>query len=104
VVAARWLVCIRRRTRPWLNTLSSLFSQRVEQELFSLLVRYLERRSLAHYDTWAPNSVSRERAARLLAQHLTTAQRHCLRKRGFFIVTSNSGRRFPLPLSDYYSN
>jgi hypothetical protein len=94
VVAARWLVRIRRRTRPWLNTFSSLLPQRAERELFSLLVRYLERRSLARYGTWAPDSVSRERAAALLAQHLTTAQRHSLRKRGFFMVTSNSGRRF----------
>jgi hypothetical protein len=77
-----------------LKGLGNLLPQRAERELFSPLVRYLERRYVGRYGVSAPDSDSRERAAALLARHLTSLQRHCLRKRGFFIVTARSGHRF----------
>lgn len=94
MVAARWLVRVRSSARPWLRGFGSLLPQRAERELFSWLVRDLERRPLAGYGARAPNRACRERAAVLLARSLSSTQRRCLRKRGFFVVAARSGRRY----------
>ena len=66
----------------------------MEHRLFGLSTRYLERKFLDHYQVSRFNSHSRERAALLLARHLSGSQQRCLRARGFFIVMGASRRRF----------
>jgi|SRR5579875_1000728 len=83
---ARW----RRWARRWRNRLGRFLPSQSERELFSPRIRYLDR----HAVIYAHDSASRERAAQLLARHLTSLQRRCLRKRGFFSVTGRSGRRY----------
>jgi hypothetical protein len=99
VFVARCRARIRRRARLWRAGLANLFPRPTERRLFGRWVRYLDRRYL---DCWyldsrgVPrfDSVSRERAAVLLAGHLSGSQRRCLCRSGFFVVTGKSGRRF----------
>jgi hypothetical protein len=105
---ARGRVRFRRWARLWSAKLGALLPQRVERELFSPRVRYLDR----HFIICAHDVRSRERAARLLARHLTSVQRRCLRERGFFVVRIKSGRQyrlwarhdFPVELIDNHSS
>jgi hypothetical protein len=94
MVFARCRARMRRWTRPWLKGLGKLLPRRAERELFGPFVRYFDK----HHDCYGAistrDSGSRERAAALLAYHLTGLQRRCLRRRSFFIVTGKSGRRF----------
>lgn len=91
---ARCRVRVRRRVRLWRASLGEPLPRRMEHQLFGPSVRYLERRFLDHYRVSRFNSHSRERAALLLARHLSRSQQRCLRARGFFIVMGRSGRRF----------
>ncbi len=86
---------LRRRARRFLEGIGRLFPHRTERELFSRSVRYFERINFAGQPVdLVPDAASRERAASLLASRLSSAQRRCLRQRGFFLVVGKSGRRF----------
>ena len=95
MLVARWRVRLRRRVRTCRALLHKLLSTRAEEQLFSLSARYLDRSFLARYGpAFSCDRSGRDRAASLLARHLTSAQRRTLRNRGFFFVRSQSGRRF----------
>jgi hypothetical protein len=96
MVPAGYYARVRRRVRLWFQGFGALLARRqVEREVFSPRVRYLERSYLGRLSaSSAPDFRSRERAAVLLADHLSTSQRRWLRRRDFFIVTAKSGRRF----------
>lgn len=92
---ARWRVRLRRRARVCGAFVRKLFSARAEDQLFSLSVKYLDRGFLTRYGpAFICDRGARDRAASLLARHLSGAQRRTLRNHGFFFVTSRSGRRF----------
>lgn len=95
MVLARWQVRLRRRARACRAFARKLLSARAEDQLFSLSVRYLDRGFLSRYGpAFACDRAGRNRAATLLARHLSTSQRRTLRNHGFFFVTGRSGRRF----------
>jgi hypothetical protein len=95
LILARSRARMRRRVRLWLERFGKLLPHRTERDLFSRSVRYFERINFAGQPVdLVPDAAGRERAAALLARHLTSAQRRCLRKRGFFLVVGKSGRRF----------
>jgi hypothetical protein len=95
LILARSRARLRQRVRLYLERIGQLFPHRTERDLFSRSVRYFERINFAGQPVdLVPDAASRERAAALLAARLTSAQRRCLRKRGFFIVVGSSGRRF----------
>jgi hypothetical protein len=95
MILARWQVHLRRRARVCRAFARKLLSTRAEEQLFSVSVRYLDRGFLTRYGPdFACDRAARDRAARLLASHLTDAQRRTLRKHRFFFVTGRSGRRF----------
>jgi hypothetical protein len=81
---------LRRWGRQGVSRVAALLPPQAERELFSARVRYLDR----HAVIYVHDSAARERAARLLARHLNSVQRRCLRHRGFFVVTSRRGRRY----------
>lgn len=92
MIVARGRARLRGWARRWSARFGKLLPQRAERELFSPRVRYLDRHSVIY----AHDAPSRERAARLLARHLTSVQRRCLRVRGFFVVRTSSGRQYRL--------
>jgi hypothetical protein len=94
VFLARCRARVRRRARFWRVGLGKLLPSRTEYQLFGPWARYLEQRYLDCYRTPHFSSGGRERAALLLARHLSRSQQRCLRERGFFTVTGKSGRRF----------
>jgi len=80
----------RRWARHWVSRMHTFLPPQAERELFSARVRYLDR----HAVIYVHDSAARERAALLLARHLNSLQRRCLRYRGFFVVNSRRGRRY----------
>jgi hypothetical protein len=95
LILARSRARLRQRVRLYLERIGKLFPHRMERDLFSRSVRYFERINFAGQPVdLVPDAASRERAAALLAARLTSAQRRCLRKRGFFMVVGSTGRRF----------
>ena len=87
---------LRRRVRLWRASLAKLLPRRAERELFSASVRHLDNRYFLQQTSgyFLPPACARERAALLLMRYLDSVQRSCLRRRGFFVVTGRSGRRF----------
>ena len=85
---------VRRFARRLRKRVSKLFPVSTERELFGPWVRYLEQRYVERSHGLGSGRGGRERAARLLAGHLNSPQRRCLRRRGFFMVVGKSGRRF----------
>jgi hypothetical protein len=96
MVIARCLVHVRRRVRLWQSKFTRYLPSRKERQLFGPWVRFMERRYTDYDRTSRFNPDCRERAALLLACHLSNAQQRCLRKRGFFIVRGKTGRRYRL--------
>jgi len=94
MLPARSRVRVRRFARRFRRRVSKLFPVSAERELFGSRVRYLEQRYAERALGLGSGRGGRERAARLLARHLKSPQRRCLRRRGFFIVVGKSGRRF----------
>jgi len=95
LILARSRARFRKRVRRHLERIGRLFPHRTERDLFSRSVRYFERINFAGQPVdLVPDAASRERAAALLSARLTSGQRRCLRRRGFFTVIGSSGRRF----------
>jgi hypothetical protein len=94
VFLARHRARMRRRGRLWRARLQKFSPAAAEKQLFGPWVRYLEGRCLERYHEPPFRRRSRDRAARLLANRLTSSQRRCLRRYGFFNVRGSSGRGF----------